>query len=293
MNDKDFYEECIKREASIAFSRFQTQTNKHMTSIVLRNTPINYSDMHPDKFIDELFGNLNNSNISGSAYKFIRDNQDLYINPKCLNYTQVDKILNDINIQNILKYQKFSIENSKLILNEAICRAKFNVIEHFMEKGIIPSTDTAFFIEVLVDNSEDLEILKYLESKGVDLLTLGSGRLIKTATLKNNYDTLSYIIDKAPNNMHIIKQSLNSYIVQEFDSILSTKRREEQFFEITQKMTPIVNKLLSKLSSSTLEMTKINLKYDAMKDFLDKQYLSVTLQNELSTNNVSNNRMKI
>jgi len=293
MDDKDFFAECIKR---IISAPLRTKTDIQMTNIILRNTAVDYSDMFEDKAVDELFGNKlgdNRETISSYSYKFIRDNQDLYVNSKNMDYHQVNKILEDINLQNILNSQKFSDEDSKLILNESIYRLKFNVIQHFMEKGIMPSTDTAFFIESLARKSSDLEMLKYVESKGVDLVKIGSGRLIKSTTLNNNYEGLIHIIDKAPNDMQIIRQSVDAYIRKEYDVILSTRRREEKLFEITQKMSPIIRILLSKLSVQNVEFVKMNLKYDEMKEFIDKEYLGVSLQEELTTNHASNNRMKI
>jgi hypothetical protein len=289
MNDKEFYEECIKRTI---FPPVKTKTNIELANILFHNTHVDPSNMFDDKSVFELFNGKGNV-LYGNAYKFIRDNQDLYVNSKCMSYSDILKILSDINVDNILKSREFSSEDSQLILNEALNRVQPNVIKHLMQKNIMPRLDTAFFMVNLTEKPEYLRILKYISSKDINLLSLSSGKLIETSTLNNNNECLEYIIQDAPIDMPIIKTSLEQYVDQEYESKARYKATRDDFSSISQNMEPILNTLMSKLSPKVFDNVLGKVKTEEMTKFLKNRYLIVELQNGLPKNSNSSTRLKI
>jgi hypothetical protein len=287
MDDKEFYAECVKRLPST----IRTKTNLEMIFIVLRNTSRNVPDMFDDKAIYELF-EKNNNGLLGEAYKFIRDNQDLYVNPQYMNSTQVDAIIEDKNAIQILKSKSFCDEDNKLLLNQAIYRVKPEIIEYFMEKGIMPSIDTAYFIDSLAKKPEYLNVLQYIESKGVDLLKVGSGSLILTATFNHNAKGLEHLLKKAPMDMYVIRQTFAQYIGKECDWF-SKNMAGKRFVEVTPRIMPIIHLLMPKISNTYFDSILDKLKREDIKEFLKSQYLVSDLDRNLMENPSKSNRIKI
>lgn len=287
MDDKDFYAALVKRLPST----IRTKTNLEMIDIVLRNTPKKVENMFDEKGIYELL-EKNNNNSLAQAYNFIRDNQHLYVNPKYMNIEQVNEILENPKVLQFLKTNHFCDEDSKLILNQAIYRVNTDVIKHFMEKGIKPSTDTAFFIDHLVKNHNYLGLLEYIASKDVDLLKICSGSLILTATMNNNIKCLEYLIKDAPIDMHIIKASFVKYIGQEYEWV-NNNMAGKKFEEVCPKILPIIHLLMPKISNKQFDSILENIKKPEMKEFLASQYLVWDLQNQLEQNPSRTTRIKI
>lgn len=162
-----------------------------------------------------------------------------------------------------------------------------------MGKGINPRTDTAFFMESLANGEDQVKNLEYLSSQNIDLLALGAGKLLFNAVINENYETLSYLIKKAPLDMPIMIKAFKRHIHNKYESKVQYKQYKEDFENIAKQMLPILHLLMEKISLSKFENTLKELKTNEMKEFLTKHYLSVKLNNDLLDPEINKQKIKI
>jgi hypothetical protein len=286
MDDKEFYAEYVRR----LLLPIRTRTHMDMVRIVLQNTYIDRSLMFDDDYVFDLF-NKHGDSLTGEVYKFVRDNQDLYVNPQYLNADQIDEILEKDDILQFLKSTNFCNEDSKLLLDNAIYRADHDIIVHFMEKNIIPSTNTTFYLHSLATKPEYVKTLKYIGSKNIDLIKINSGNLILTATLSNNSKGLEYLLENATLDMYIIQKSFNDYVKQEYG--YEKHQPTKSLSSVQNKIIPIIHLLMLHISNPTFENLLKQNKSSEITDFLKSQYLLVDLQTNLNKNSNKSSKFKL
>ena len=285
MEDKDFFAELVKRISQ----PLKRKTDIELTRIVLYNTAIAVDSMFNDKGVDEVF----KDSIQGEAYRFIRDNQNLYVNPEYINYEQIHKIIHNEKAVQLLNTNSFSDREYQMLLNHAIYLRAFDLVKLLMEKGIKPSLDTSFFIESLANDNKQLDNLKYLDSQKIDLLKLGSGKLLFNAAINENIEGLNYLIQKTPVDFPIIIKSFKRYIYHEYEAKEKYKPFRDDFDNILDKMIPVVHLLMKKISQIKFEEILKSVKAEELKEFLTKQYFTIKLNNELSESERIKQKLKI
>lgn len=285
MEDKDFFAEIVKRISP----PLKRKTDIELTRIVLYNTAIAVDSMFNDKGVDEVF----KDSIQGEAYRFIRDNQNLYVNPEYINYEQIHKIIHNEKAVQLLNTNSFSDREYQMLLNHAIYLRAFDLVKLLMEKGIKPSLDTSFFIESLANDNKQLDNLKYLDSQKIDLLKLGSGKLLFNAAINENIEGLNYLIQKTPVDFPIIIKSFKRYIYHEYEAKEKYKPFRDDFDNILDKMIPVVHLLMKKISQIKFEEILKSVKAEELKEFLTKQYFTIKLNNELSESERIKQKLKI
>lgn len=285
MEDKDFFAEIVKRISP----PLKRKTEIELTRIVLYNTAIPVESMFNDKGVDEVF----KESIQGEAYRFIRDNQNLYVNTEYINYEQVNTVINNERAAQLLNTNNFSDKEYQILLNHALYVRKFDLVQLLMNKNIQPSLDTSFFIEQLANDKSQLDNLKYLASKNIDLLKLGSGKLLLNATINENLEGLSYLIQNTPMDLPIIIKSFKKYIFNEYESKEKYKQDRDDFENIVNKMSPILQLLMEKISQTKFEITLNEFKAEEIKEFLTKQYFAIKLNNELPETEKTQQKLKI
>lgn len=287
MDDKDFYEEVVNRFTP----PIKTTTMKHMINIVYQNTLIPIADMFPDKGLDDI---LKNDQATYNAYKFIRDNQNLYVNSELINNGKIDEILykSEDKVIEHLKEKKYCYKENQMILNNVIYRIKPKIIKYLLEQDILPNLNTTFFLYSLLLNAKSLNLVKMIEKKGVNLLSISSGKLLNTAILNNNIEGTQYLIKNAPLDMYIVKESLKKYIEQEYEENSKFKATKDKFQEISENMIPIINILLNNLSKESISNIIHNCTTQEMKEFLSTQSLFINLENSIALKELKSNNNK-
>lgn len=115
MEKKEFYGQIAKRISPL--TQTTATTDGHMINIVLQNTHVKVEDMANDKAVRMLFNNR--GEIIGEAYRFIRDNQNLYVDQNNMDIKQVNRILNQKNIKETLQSTNFNDQDSQLLVTSS------------------------------------------------------------------------------------------------------------------------------------------------------------------------------
>lgn len=292
MNDKEFYGECVKR----ILPPLKSKTDIELVRIVLQNTYVDVGNMFTSNNIYELFDKdslKDKTNILGQAYNFIRDNQDLYVNPYNMNSEQIYKIINDKNAMNIITSTQYNEEDSRHLVNSSIYSGKTNIAMYFMQRGIMPRTDTALFLSTLAKDPKHISVLNYLVKKEIDLFNLGNGNLVQIAALNDNRIALDLLLHTAPIDSYIIKKTLSNYIGSNFSYKPTNQRSKRDLPQIAQDMIPIMQTLMYKLSLESSQQIIDEVKETEIKEVMEQLHLVVTLDRMLPNNHIASPRNKI